>query len=321
MRAMNALIVGLPLMAFGFGNDVKVHFHVVDEDGCAITNAVIRTVTQRDRLAPWHGGGAMREVVSRTDADGRALARFPCYSGEFNSYVGAPGYYDEESRRNEFKYGSDSTFYANLLEHEKSLSFTLRRKINPIPMYSSHVLGDFMLPTLGEAIGYDMKMGTWTSPYGEGVVSDFSVRFTEIHTNGCFVYVGELLFEGGGGAYKMKNVASKSIWSSYNVETNAVFEDHFVSAFKKYDDGRNVGRWVNIVEEDEHLVLRTRVKKDMKGNIVECNYSKLCGPLKIRKFLSFGKICFNPNVNDVNLEDDAERNLFSRRRNGIGVIP
>ena len=62
-------------------------------------------------------------------------------------------------------------------------------------------------------------------------------------------------------------------------------------------------------------------KKDMKGNIVDCNYSKLCGPLKIRKFLSFGKICFNPNVNDVNLEDDAERNLFSRRRNGIGVIP
>ena len=63
MRAMNALIVGLPLMAFGFGNDVKVHFHVVDEDGRAITNAVIRTVTQRDRLAPSERGGAPTAMV------------------------------------------------------------------------------------------------------------------------------------------------------------------------------------------------------------------------------------------------------------------
>ena len=64
----------------------------------------------------------MREVLVSTDVDGRAVARFPCYSGEFDSSARAPGYYDEVSGGNEFKCSPDSMFYANLLEHEKSPS-------------------------------------------------------------------------------------------------------------------------------------------------------------------------------------------------------
>ena len=70
MRTMNALVVGLPLMAFGFGNNVKVNFHVCDEEGHAITNAVIRTVTQRDRLAPSERGGAPTAMVVPPRSEG-----------------------------------------------------------------------------------------------------------------------------------------------------------------------------------------------------------------------------------------------------------
>ena len=107
----NALVMAslLPLSPVNWNSDVTVDFLVVDNAGTAISNAVIMTRTQRDRLGNLgHAGPAQRKIGATTDANGRASIKFPCYSGEFSSSVSAEGFYLEEKKYQRFKYASES---------------------------------------------------------------------------------------------------------------------------------------------------------------------------------------------------------------------
>ena len=310
-----------PLALLGFGNGVKVNVDVVDDLGYAVSNAAVTVVTQRDRFSGFlQGEEGKRKIVAEVNENGHAVVAFQCWSGDFHCYVSAPNHYPEAYKYVSFK-TNGGTFHANLLEHEKTLSCVLYRKLAPKPMYTSRVRGNFLLPVIGKPVGYDMQVGDWTPPYGSGQVSDFTLMFTEIHTNGCWTYSGELSFAPGAGAYRMKNLPSTSIWASHLADTNAVYESTFVSTFKSYDDGRYVGHWKDILGEDEHMIVRTRVVRDTEGHIVKCNYAKMKGPLKVRKFFSFRECTFNPNVNDPSLEDDYAQNLFPRARRRGHVVP
>ena len=310
-----------PLALLGFGNGVKVNVDVVDDLGYAVSNAAVTVVTQRDRFSGFlQGEEGKRKIVAEVNENGHAVVAFQCWSGDFNCFVSAPNHYPEAYKYVSFK-TNGGTFHANLLEHEKTLSCVLYRKLAPKPMYTSRVRGNFLLPVIGKPVGYDMQVGDWTPPYGSGQVSDFTLMFTEIHTNGCWTYSGELSFAPGAGGYRMKNLPSTSIWASHLADTNAVYESTFVSTFKSYDDGRYVGHWKDILGEDEHMIVRTRVVRDTEGHIVKCNYAKMKGPLKVRKFFSFRECTFNPNVNDPSLEDDYAQNLFPRERRRGHVVP
>ena len=153
MRKLTFWVVSIPMLLFGIGNSVTVHFSVHDDGGNAVTNAEIKARTRRDRLEFWtHASTPMRETIVQTDAVGTATARFPCYSGDFDCFVSAPGFYSEILRYIHFKIRGDSVGYARLLEHEKDVSLTLRRKRNPVPMYVSPPLFDFYPPSNSEPL-------------------------------------------------------------------------------------------------------------------------------------------------------------------------
>ena len=117
-----------------WNSTVAVRFRVIDDAGLIVSNAVITTNTQRDRLANLgHAGSPQRKIIAITDMNGCARIEFPCYSGEFSSYVSAMGFYPEHKKNLRFNYARDSVFFAHLLEHEKHLSFTMRKTLNPIP--------------------------------------------------------------------------------------------------------------------------------------------------------------------------------------------
>ena len=71
-----------------WNSNVAVRFRVVDDAGLIVSNAVITTNTQRDRLANLgHAGSPQRKIIAITDTNGCARIEFPCYSGEFSSQV------------------------------------------------------------------------------------------------------------------------------------------------------------------------------------------------------------------------------------------
>ena len=84
----------LALIPTSWDSNVKVFFHVQDDSGSAVSNAVIKTYTRRDRIASMgHASSPRREIIAVTDGNGRAEVGFPCYDGLFSSTVHADNFY------------------------------------------------------------------------------------------------------------------------------------------------------------------------------------------------------------------------------------
>ena len=124
--------------------------------------------------------------------------------------------------------------------------------------------------------------------------------------------VAWLEFDAGCGAYFGKQTGCKEFPSTYCANTNAVFKNRLPFMFVKKDSDDKRIDWRDIATSDEYMVLRTRVKLDPDGKVIEANYSKILGPFR------FGDWCgkwviltrcavFNPRVNDSNLESDPGR--------------
>ena len=295
-----------------WNSNVEVRFRVVDDAGLIVSNAVISTNTQRDRLANLgHADSPQRKIIAITDTNGCARIEFPCYSGEFSSYVSAMGFYPEHKKNLRFNYARDSVFFAHLLEHEKHLSFTMRKKLNPIPCFGYGAGEDFPFPLKNGHFGFDMEKGDWTVPHGKGEVADFILRREE--SNG--VYRAVLEFEGPfNGAYKQKQESSTSFKSTYRADTNHVYAQT-MDIWTKKRMGKETVR-SQFVSDEEYLVIRSRSVVDADGNLKSCNYSKIYGGITAYRYFQFMTMVFNPKKNDANLEFDTQRNL-RRRTSGI----
>ena len=295
-----------------WNSNVEVRFRVVDDAGLIVSNAVISTNTQRDRLANLgHADSPQRKIIAITDTNGCARIEFPCYSGEFSSYVSAMGFYPEHKKNLRFNYARDSVFFAHLLEHEKHLSFTMRKKLNPIPCFGYGAGEDFPFPLKNGRFGFDMEKGDWTVPYGKGEVADFILRREE--SNG--VYRAVLEFEGPfNGAYKQKQESSTSFKSTDRADTNHVYAQT-MDIWTKKRMGKETVR-SQFVSDEEYLVIRSRSVVDADGNLKSCNYSKIYGGITAYRYFQFMTMVFNPKKNDANLEFDTQRNL-RRRTSGI----
>jgi hypothetical protein len=75
-----------------------------------------------------------------------------------------------------------------------------------------------------------------------------------------------------------------------------------------------------VVARDEYMVIRTRVVRNEKGEVISANYAKILGPLNFTVQVVLGESVFNPVPNDTNLEFDPERNLY-QGHNGRGLTP
>ena len=296
-----------------WNSNVEVRFRVVDDAGLIVSNAVISTNTQRDRLANLgHADSPQRKIIAITDTNGCARIEFPCYSGEFSSYVSAMGFYPEHKKNLRFNYARDSVFFAHLLEHEKHLSFTMRKKLNPIPCFGYGAGEDFPFPLKNGRFGFDMEKGDWTVPHGKGEVADFILRREE--SNG--VYRAVLEFEGPfNGAYKQKQESSTSFKSTYRADTNHVYAQT-MDIWTKKRMGKETVR-SQFVSDEEYLVIRSRSVVDADGNLKSCNYSKIYGGITAYRYFQFMTMVFNPKKNDANLEFDTRRNL---RRKTSGIL-
>ena len=296
-----------------WNSNVEVRFRVVDDAGLIVSNAVISTNTQRDRLANLgHADSPQRKIMAITDTNGCARIEFPCYSGEFSSYVSAMGFYPEHKKNLRFNYARDSVFFAHLLEHEKHLSFTMRKKLNPIPCFGYGAGEDFPFPLKNGRFGFDMEKGDWTVPHGKGEVADFILRREE--SNG--VYRAVLEFEGPfNGAYKQKQESSTSFKSTYRADTNHVYVQT-MDIWTKKRMGKETVR-SQFVSDEEYLVIRSRSVVDADGNLKSCNYSKIYGGITAYRYFQFMTMVFNPKKNDANLEFDTRRNL---RRKTSGIL-
>lgn len=303
----------LSLVPSSWNSNVRVDFRVVDDSCRPVSNAVIRTYTQRDLVASMgHNASPKREIISVTDGEGHAEARFPCYDGQFACIVSSDGFYEERSGDVLFRRARDGIVVEHLLEHEKSLAFTLRPIVDPIPCFGYGAGDCIKFPLKTERFGFDLRKGALVRPYGSGEIADFWVRREE--TNG--IYRAFLEFDGPfNGVYKQKQERSTTFKSTYLADTNRVFVQTMAIWTKARSENGTVR--TQYVSDNEYLVIRSRSIVDADGHLKECNYSKIYGPITAFESLRFMTMVFNPKANDTNLEFDREKNL---RRRVMGVL-
>ena len=298
------LTIGLAMVwLVGKAESVKVVYHILSEDGNPVTNAVVKTTTERDRLnISWTKPIKMKTWTVSSGNDGRAISDFTCHSGYFEVEVSADGFYPERLRDQYFATRLNSSNTGQIFEErEKELSITLRRIINPVDMVV-HRFPHKNFPRRSGEFGFDLERCDWTAPFGAGKVADVTFKYDLVVTNDVARCAGMLAFNASGGAYKLKKQKGTSFVSVYEADSNATYRTEFpFSSYCSYKDCGDYGA-VRVAEDDEYLVFRTRIVKDEKGNIVSANYGKIYGAIRTVGFFGATAIYLNPTPNDTNLE-------------------
>ena len=300
------ILSGLPFV----GNVVSVNVHVADEYNAPISNALVQIYTHKGNVDRFARSPKYRILDEHTDALGNARFRYTSVSSYIRCVASADGYYTEEDGKQRFA-SSDSDYSQVILsEHSKSYAFTLRRKRNPTTLYYAKSSLAQKLPKGSGEFGFDLLMYDWVVPYGDGKVADFYVQREETTTNSQRTVNSGIVFRGdGNGAYIRKKIKTTSDFETdYEADTNGVYQTYFpLRRFPwpgnpKYTESA-------IVKEDEYIVMRTRVEKNAKGEIIKAHYSVMLGAVRIDELFSWLIYYFNSTPNDPNLEKDLKRNV------------
>ena len=314
---MSSMFFLLPSIAslIPFGNSMKVTAHVKDTEGNPAVGAIVKVWTDKDHFQGLCKGSTYSYYEAVADTNGMAVISFPCYSSSIYGCAYGDLYYREDSGHIPIKSTFNwADFSVTLTEHGKEISFTLRRKKNPTSLCYRQPSPWIKLPSGSGEFGFDLLMSDWIAPYGEGMTADFYVQREVSPTNRQMTIDGGLVFRGeGNGAYIRKKVKTTSNFKTdYEADTNGVYKTYLPLRRFPFAPS-SVYTNSAIAKEDEYIVMRTRVEKDVKGNIIKANYSAMSGTVQMyQHFRQLGYV-FNPTPNDPNLEMDLERSIDLER--------
>lgn len=292
--------------------DSTAYFKVTDFDGNPVSNATVRVNTMKKWIpGECFGRDVYMDIDGKTDTNGEARVEFLCKSMNFSYSVGADGYYGTGGGVGFARAGSGFTLHQT--QFETNLVVRLKPIVKPIPMYVHALYADsqrhFPNDANAGSWGFDLKLCEWVKPSGDGEQTDVVVEYSYEHFRKDRVVDCALVFTNAvhDGFYIAKCTGTL-FRSDYMANTNAVFRQRldFDSWGKKFKGNYAV----ELLDDDEYLVIRTRTKCDDDGNIISANYVKIYGPIRFNGLFSHKGVYFNPNENDPNLEADTKVNLM-----------
>lgn len=136
--------------------DCEVLVNVVDDEGLPISNAVVSVSTQKKLIFGYGSRPDHFEWTSnRTDSSGMATIRFRCLTADFKCFVSSADHYSEHVPHGRFAAHDDLKGGVEFDSTQTNLSFTLRRRINPVPMHSFGAMTKYSMPAKNGSWGYD----------------------------------------------------------------------------------------------------------------------------------------------------------------------
>jgi len=143
----------------------------------------------------------------------------------------------------------------------------------------------------------------------KGAVADMKIERYYVETNNIVTVYGRIVFAPGCGAYRRKQTGDESFPSTYEADTNAVFEQVFEFSSSRDKITRKRVAFRGVLGSDEYMVVRTRMSIAGDGSTNGWHYAKILGPIRMSSSLTWKESVFNPRFNDPNLEFDIEHNL------------
>ncbi len=310
----------------------REHFrvHVISQDGLAVSNATVHVKTMNKLIL--FGSDKEKDFSfyhATTETNGMADVSFSCVNGAFKWWVTADGYYDSDVGRDEFAAEYDGSIMTStrvrLAEHDKEATVILyeKKKVTPKFLHFIRHASRLKMPWRNGRYGFDFKRFEWLPPFGHGEQADLyyvidredSNWVDECHAKGrmwkAFIphtdeesypgiqdVVGRIEFPTGGAYYIASEREHPVFKTTYTVQEEKFKSDSIPLCV----DGR-------LLNHGEYMVIRSRVKKDLEGDVISANYICIIGPFIIQDKMSVGLSVYNDKKNDMSLEYDLSQNL------------
>lgn len=286
-------------MMFNACGQVTTKIQVVDEQGDPVAGAEVKL---------WYVNYLDEEMkVIKTDAKGR-IEDTGKPELRINLSVSKEGYYETSYKK------SEGTSLGKDQDHD--LTATLRKQINPIPMYAKKI--NIRLPKIGEKFAFDLQAGDWLAPHGGGTIADIYVKSSKVvidrNNYRCETFISFPKNSTDG-------ILEDARWSKYSeFKSSRYAPEESYKPQEKIIDLQDPVTGYQGETPNKNYLLMLRSSIDANGNIISANYAKIIGGINVwvgtwegfvdkPPAISF-TYYFNPNVNDRNLEFDPEQNLF-----------
>lgn len=301
MKRHGTALFNLLLLALGAscaGKDsLDVTVRVVDHDELPIEGATVGVGFRSLGAADMSDSGF-------TNGNGIYVARGQS-NYEFVARVSKDGYYPSHVGRRSVERQIDSGDW-EVTNQENTV--TLREILSPIPMYAKRAT--IIVPEKGQAFGFDLEIGDWVAPQGEGKVADILIS-------------ADGYFNSSSDTKSILRISFPNREDGFISNPAVAEESEFQSPYQaplfgyrptiEGEQGTFVdetGRVVQIEElaTNEVIVFRLRTEMDDNGQIKKAQYGKIYDGFTFGGAASpegyFLKFTYylNPTVNDRNLE-------------------
>jgi hypothetical protein len=232
-------------------------------------------------------------VKGVTDDNGMFIASHTDSSWNLGIIVEKPGYYTIHT---------GYEFYFDDKRRHPSFTLTLKKIVNPIPMYAKWVNEN--PPILKQPVGYDLMVGDWVAPYGKGVNRDIIFTKVAYRNSGTdYDYKVTVDFPKAGDGIQEFTVPDTEVGSFLRSPYEAPVNGYQNQLIKERYAHPGQPPQSNY-DENANYFIRVRTVLDSNGNIKSALYGKIYGD-----FMQFGYY-LNPTPNDRNVEFDPKHNLL-----------
>jgi len=296
----------------------SVTVHVTDEDGQAISNALVSAGFATMIKPGWGwGSGRPNTVKGYTDTNGMCSLIGDGNGGEVGIAVMKAGYYGSGGFNIIFT-NTTGIVLKKWQPWNPTIEVVLKRIGQPVPMYARRVCC-LKIPVIGEAVGFDLIRSDWVAPYGRGEICDFLFTWVAKPERTVTTRYGEqrlfdlnlsVSFSNEGDGIIPLPPIRRHEGSALRLDRQVPLTGYQSNVVKRIYNAENQPPQSNI-SGDQNYFFRVRTKRDGEGKVASALYGKIYGDFQ---FDAGWRITFtyyvNPTPNDRNVEFDPRQNLF-----------
>lgn len=309
--AIRYIVLVLGLKCYDCRPLSKIEVVVSDEEGNRISDAEVIVVYS----APLTDSRSQETAKCITNDSGMCAVKKRVIDNQPSILAHKSGYYSAEGYKVKYKNVSGILFQ-EYVPNDSVVSMVLRKIRNPVPLYHNRIRW-LKIPLEENPIGYDLIVGDYTSPYGNGIVSDIVFKYAA-QRSGKIVRSGlhgeedkyqyQLNIQAGNESDGFMYYAAKKEAGFSGARIPFIVPDgEYVKELQKVviNDEEHHG-YHNYID-DANYYLRIRVRRDHESKIVSALYGKIVGDFLYEDSdrISF-EYYINPMDKDRNLECGKE---------------
>ncbi len=288
---------------------MRITFHVVGEDGAPIVGTPVTVWTFHN--TPGGDRGVARTVRGVTNEKGLATVTMASRMRRLGYRVERPDHSGATGQEYVFQRAS----WGSWLPWDPTVEVTLKATQKPVAMYVKEVglSANEIFPEVGQRVGYDLMVGDWIAPHGQGATPDFLFTYTELekYQSDTQPFEVSLLLgfsNKGDGIQAGSQPHATGIRELHKAPEDG-YSDQLRKRIKKKPDHP-----VDAGVTYPHYYFRVRTQLDEHGKVTSALYGKIDGDIEFSPTapgrLKF-KYSLNPTPNDRNVEADPAKNLLA----------